>query len=231
MMGGVVEILVSGSQGRTGHLPVWPVSWAVLELSRTAVAELAVPTTQGIWLPVLLAQSPRATWGKGWWLVLQCYSGSRRPSADAAHFRFGSTASLPSQLTADMANSTRPKRPHFKYLLGKTHCPFSWGLIFRYWNLCWVLIKYLNVLHHLTKAARKVVISHCAHCAPITETHYPGTQPAAEQKVWFCSAGQDNSEIPDKAQASQYSRGAKGCSAFQSLYLTAGFVSVLLLVE
>lgn len=122
----------------------------------------------------------------------------------------------------------KTNRPYFKYsLLGKTHYPFGWSLIFHHWNLHWVLIKYLNVLHHLTKAARKVVFSLCAYCAPIIKTHYPGTQPAAEQKPWFCSAGQDNSKMWHKAQASQYSCGA----GVQSLYPTEGSVSVLLLVE
>lgn len=211
----LLRYFVVGRLRRIGHLPPEPVSQAVLELSRTAVAELALPTAQGIRLPVLLAQSPPATLGKVWLFVLQRYIWSRRPSADAAHFYLGRTASVPSQPTAGMANSTRPKRPHFKYsLLGKTHCRSRWGIISHHWNLFGVLIKYLILLHHLTIAARKVVFSHCARSAPITETHYSGTQPAGGQKVCFCSSGQDDGEIPHGAQASQYSRGAQLSSHF-----------------
>lgn len=184
--GKMLRHFVVGRLRRTGRLPPWPVSSAVLELSRTAVA---VSSAEGIQPPVLLAQSPPATLGKAWLFVLQHYSESRRPSAGAAHSYLGSTAS-PSQPTAGMANSTWPKRPHFKYsLLGKTCCPSGGGIISHHSNLFGVLIKYLILLHHLTIAAGKVVFSHHAHSAPITETHYSSTQPGGEHTVCFCSLG------------------------------------------
>lgn len=85
---------------------------------------------------------------------------------------------------------SRHGKQHFKYsLLGKPCCPSGWGIISHHSNLFGVLIKYLILLHHLTIAAGKVVFSHHAHGAPITETHYSSMQPGGEHTVCFCSLG------------------------------------------
>lgn len=171
-------------------------------------------------LPVLLAQSPPATTGKAW-LYFSVTLGPGALLLMQPISNLGSMAFLPPQPTAGIANSMRPRRLHFKYsLLGNTHYPSGWGIVSHHWNLFGVLIKYL-ILHHLTTAARKTVFSHCAYSAPITKTHYSSSQPAGERKVWLCSSGQDHSKIPHGAQSSQYSHGARSCSALRSLYPTA----------
>lgn len=137
--------------------------------------------------------------------------------------------SPPSQPTAGMANSARPKRPHFKYgLLGKTCCPSGWGIISSHSNLFGVLIKYLILLHHFTVAAGKEVFSHHAHSTPVTKTHYSSMQPGGEHKVCFCSSGRT---MARSCREHKPATTAVVWEAFQSLYVTAGCLAVLLPVE
>lgn len=107
----------------------------------------------------------------------------------------------------------KTNRPYFKYsLLGKTHYPFGWSLIFHHWNLHWVLIKYLNVLHHLTKAARKVVFSLCAYTQQLTHSflsYYQNPLPwhtassRTKALVLFCWAGQQQDVAQSTSQPVQ----------------------------
>lgn len=167
------------------HLPVWPVSWAEQDGScragcashsgnLVASAPCLCHMRQSlVFCTSVLEWGQETTWG-------------------CCPFPVWSTASLPSQPPEDMATSTGPKRPHSKYsLLGKTHCPFDWGLIFHYWNLYLVLIKYLNVLHHLPKQKKGGLFSLCPLCS-YYQNPLPWHTASSRTKglVLFCRAGQ-----------------------------------------